>query len=264
MGWRQGGKWLVSWNVIYSLNTHYRGHIPYCRDFASDDEVIRLLTREDLGIDYTKLRDLLAAGKWEEADRETTICMSKVKRNRYFKNGDIDSFPCEDLRSINELWVKYSYGKFGFSVQKKIYQSLGGTNNYHEEIWEAFGEQVGWCQRGSWLSYSEIFQGSLDTYPKGHLPVFTHPKGNLLKVNCDIYLLSDYPWRFWDILCRVGMISLLRYLDGIGWGNIKQQADEIKLLFFLGLFCCVFGLLVWGLFVGVGWVLCELLRFCRL
>ncbi|NES71127.1 MAG: hypothetical protein F6K24_40950 [Okeania sp. SIO2D1] len=60
------------------------------------------------------------------------------------------------------------------------------------------------------------------------------------------------------------MISFLRYLDGIGWGNIKQQVDEIKFGFFSIFFCCLFGLLVWGLFVGMGWVLCEWLRFCRL
>jgi len=38
---------------------------------------------------------------------------------------DIDNFPCEDLRTIDQLWVKYSNGRFGFSVQKRIYQSLG-------------------------------------------------------------------------------------------------------------------------------------------
>ncbi|CCQ59603.1 GUN4 domain-containing protein, partial [Crocosphaera watsonii] len=44
-----------------------------------------------------------------------------------------DNFPCEDLRIIDQLWVKYSNGQFGFSVQKQIYMDeLGGTKMYNE------------------------------------------------------------------------------------------------------------------------------------
>jgi len=38
---------------------------------------------------------------------------------------DIEKFPCEDLRTIDQLWVEYSNGSFGFSVQKRIYRSVG-------------------------------------------------------------------------------------------------------------------------------------------
>ncbi len=34
---------------------------------------------------------------------------------------------CEDLRTIDQLWVKYSNGRFGFSVQKRIWHSIGGN-----------------------------------------------------------------------------------------------------------------------------------------
>ena len=40
---------------------------------------------------------------------------------------DIENFPCEDLRTINQLWLDYSDGKFGFSVMKEIYESRVGT-----------------------------------------------------------------------------------------------------------------------------------------
>ena len=44
------------------------------------------------------------------------------------------NFPCQDLGTIDKLWVEYSDGKFGFSVQKKIYQDLGGTKDYDKKV----------------------------------------------------------------------------------------------------------------------------------
>ncbi|HBE18589.1 MAG TPA: hypothetical protein DEG17_19350 [Cyanobacteria bacterium UBA11149] len=34
------------------------------------------------------------------------------------------SFPGTELIMINKLWTNYSHGKFGFSIQKKIYESI--------------------------------------------------------------------------------------------------------------------------------------------
>ncbi|TRU59405.1 MAG: protein kinase [Microcystis aeruginosa Ma_QC_Ch_20071001_M135] len=108
-------------------------------------------TREEINlksakvIDYTNLRDLLAR-----------------------KIEDIDNFPCEDLATINQLWLKYSQGKFGISVQKRIYESLGGSGNYDQQKWNAFGAKVGWQVNNKWLYYDQI-TFSLKA-PCGHLP----------------------------------------------------------------------------------------------
>ncbi|NER02741.1 MAG: GUN4 domain-containing protein [Okeania sp. SIO3C4] len=121
---------------------------------------------------YENLHDLLAAGKWKEADQETVNSMLKVaKREKegWFRVEDIDNFPCEDLRTIDQLWVKYSNGKFGFSVQKQIFISLGGTKKYNKKVWEAFGDKVGWRQEGKWLWYDDL-TFSLDAHYTGHLP----------------------------------------------------------------------------------------------
>jgi hypothetical protein len=123
------------------------------------------------GMDYRKLRDLLKAGKWKDADEETTrviLAFAKREKEGWLDVKDIDNFPCEDLRTIDQLWVKYSNGRFGFSVQKRIYQGLGGTKNYNEKIWQAFGDKVGWRKGGSWLYYKDI---TFDIKaPEGHLP----------------------------------------------------------------------------------------------
>ncbi|MEA5621301.1 serine/threonine-protein kinase [Cronbergia sp. UHCC 0137] len=124
-----------------------------------------------VGQDYKKLRDLLAGEKWKEADEETLrvmLAVAKREKEGWLDPNSIDNFPCEDLRTIDRLWVKYSNGHFGFSVQKRIYQSLGGTRYYSEKIWQAFGDKVGWRKGGSWLYYKGI---TFDKKaPEGHLP----------------------------------------------------------------------------------------------
>ncbi|MBE9059158.1 GUN4 domain-containing protein [Sphaerospermopsis sp. LEGE 08334] len=124
-----------------------------------------------VGMDYRTLRDLLKAGKWEEADEETArvmLAVAKREKEGSFGIKDIDNFPCTDLRTIDQLWVKYSDGKFGFSVQKRIYQGLGGTREYNQEIWKKFGDKVGWRKGGNWLYYDEI---TFDKKaPEGYVP----------------------------------------------------------------------------------------------
>ncbi|MFM6861255.1 MAG: GUN4 domain-containing protein, partial [Dolichospermum sp.] len=96
-----------------------------------------------VGMDYRKLRDLLKGGNWKEADEETLRVMLAVARERegWLNVESIDNFPCADLRTIDQLWVKYSKDTFGFSVQKRIYQGLGGTREYNPEIYRKFGDK---------------------------------------------------------------------------------------------------------------------------
>ena len=97
-----------------------------------------------LGMDYRKLRDLLKTGKWTKADEETRrlmLAVTKREQEGYLGTNSIDNFPCEDLRTIDYLWVKYSNGKFGFSVQKRIYQDL--TETYDSKIWDQFIHKIG-------------------------------------------------------------------------------------------------------------------------
>ncbi|NJL64237.1 MAG: GUN4 domain-containing protein [Methylacidiphilales bacterium] len=110
-------------------------------------------------------------GEWKKADVETFGVMLQVagkEKQRYLDVEDIDNFPCEDLRIIDTLWVSASNGHFGFSVQKEIYQSLGGIQEYNEKVWNAFGDRVGWKRGGSWLSYDE-YTFNLNA-PGGHIP----------------------------------------------------------------------------------------------
>ncbi|MFM6472383.1 MAG: GUN4 domain-containing protein, partial [Dolichospermum sp.] len=55
--------------------------------------------KSDVGMDYRKLRDLLKAGKWKEADEETLrvmLAVAKQEREGWLNVESIDNFPCAD------------------------------------------------------------------------------------------------------------------------------------------------------------------------
>jgi hypothetical protein len=121
---------------------------------------------------YARLETLLKAQDFRAADRETYKVMLAVanrEREGWLRVEDAEKFPCKELRSIDQLWLKYSRGKFGISVQQQIYQSLGGTKEYNRDVWRSMGNRVGWRQGGEWLSYVQL--NFSQTAPSGHLPV---------------------------------------------------------------------------------------------
>jgi len=137
-------------------------------------------------VGYTKLRDLLKSGKWKEADQETeTVMLQAVgkKASDYLTREDLQGFPCVDLKTIDRLWVQYSNGKWGFSVQKRIWEECGRPMSYNAD-WERFGDRVGWRKDGDWLSYSGL-TFNLDTSPVGEFPrwVFGRRGGGLVGID---------------------------------------------------------------------------------
>jgi energy-coupling factor transporter ATP-binding protein EcfA2 len=125
---------------------------------------------------YHALADLLATGEWRKADQETYRLMITTvgkKEGQWFDREDLESFPCEDLLTLDRLWVQYSNGKFGFSVQKKIYVECGATldGKYPgDEIWDKFGDRVGWRKDDKWLSSTDLKYDPRNS-PIGELPV---------------------------------------------------------------------------------------------
>lgn len=146
---------------------------PCNRPQTVEDWLEKLFSSDDLssekGVDYTKLRDFLKAQQWQEADKETFAVMLKASGREtqcgwlYYK--DIENFPCTDLRTIDQLWIKYSDGRFGFSLQKRIWESVG--KDYFQ-----FADRVGWRKgyKKEWINYP--FDVTFDTtaHP-GHLPI---------------------------------------------------------------------------------------------
>lgn len=65
------------------------------------------------------------------------------RSNNWLRNEDIQSLACEDLFIIDRLWTIYSQGRFGFSVQKRIWESLGSETSDRGRGQE-FSDRVGW------------------------------------------------------------------------------------------------------------------------
>ena len=158
--------------------------------------------KSEVGINYTKLRDLLTAQKWEEADKETYEVMIKAVGKRlgdWFTSDELLNFPCQDLSTIDQLWVKYSQEKFGFSVQKEIYLSVGGKlGSYEYETFKRFYETVG------------VVDGVVDikyciTPPRGHLPLYPYLFGISTYSFLPSWGLDD---NFWGLFSRIETCKL--------------------------------------------------------
>jgi hypothetical protein len=121
---------------------------------------------------YVKLENLFKSKNFRKADEETSeliLAVANRESEGWLRIEDAENFPCEELRTIDNLWIKYSQGKFGISVQQEIYKTLGGTRKFDEKVWRSFGEKIGWRRSGSWISYDQL-NFSLSA-PIGQLPV---------------------------------------------------------------------------------------------
>ncbi|MFL9458002.1 GUN4 domain-containing protein [Tolypothrix bouteillei VB521301_2] len=108
------------------------GHQP--PQIAPQLPILTNLTSDDLSsernVDYTKLRDFLKAGQWKQADGETRSVMLKVtgrEERGWLDDESMKNFPCTDLRTIDQLWVKYELGALWLSVQNKSTLQVRGT-----------------------------------------------------------------------------------------------------------------------------------------
>jgi hypothetical protein len=151
----------------------------------------QMILQQQLGqveADYSQLERLLSEGQWKAADQKTAEIMLKLTKNLTtsdFTYDSLETLPCSDLRRIDQLWVKYSNGRFGFRVQQRIWQEVGGQPNYETAV--KLSQRVGWSVKDRALlsgqPLSEILQFNRNA-PLGHLPVInrsvtsvTPPKG---------------------------------------------------------------------------------------
>ncbi len=122
--------------------------------------------------DFSELEKLLAAKQWEKADKETfaillNLCGSENSPDGYWVNEkNIKNIKFSDLNHINYLWYKYSNGRFGYSIQKLIWQRIIKSydiDNISNDEWYNFCEHLGWNNCFPALNFT-------DNATEGHLP----------------------------------------------------------------------------------------------
>jgi uncharacterized membrane-anchored protein YhcB (DUF1043 family) len=149
---------------------------------------------------YQPLRDMLAAKKWEDADTETIRLIADIAGHtdlEDFRPAEVQHFPCVQLQVIDNLWLTYSDRRFGFSIQARIYQEVGGsietTIEQNSKIIEEWGKRLGWRENNRWKKCDEL-DWSLNA-PEGSHPArwWNSPFGSKMTnyflarlMNCEI------------------------------------------------------------------------------
>jgi hypothetical protein len=125
---------------------------------------------------YTRLEDFLSTQKWKKADLETKALLLKItnrEKEEYLRDVDIDDYelPPEDLKTIDDLWVNYSQGRFGFSIQKRKFFEANCDKKWKAGKWINYCISVGWYKRGlsgNFIGENDIIYNL--SAPEGHLP----------------------------------------------------------------------------------------------
>ncbi|MBD2056579.1 GUN4 domain-containing protein [Oculatella sp. FACHB-28] len=74
--------------------------------------------------DCTRREELLEAKKWKEADEQTKKLLLVNNQNNSLTAPEIRQLPLDFLDIIDQLWMKYSDGKFGLRVQRQLWQNI--------------------------------------------------------------------------------------------------------------------------------------------
>ena len=162
-------------------------------------------------INYTQLQNLLLKTQWKQADEETWSILCQLIGKPigvYLFNNDIEQLPCEHLQIIDQLWLKYSQGRFGFSVQQRIFADVEGE-------YDLFCDRIGWQVHRS--GGSDVGFNFSERSPIGHLP--------------SRRWIGGYAWwRHAQILAnklkKCGIVDILPDVNARGFQSIQTTKAE--------------------------------------
>lgn len=128
----------------------------------------------DRNIDYQPLQQLLAQQDFQAADAMTLEKMCELAgaaavARKWIYFTEVVNFPITDLKTLDQLWRMSSEGKFGFSVQRRIWLSVGRD---FSQLWT----KIDWKSGNTWTRYPTEFTWDL-TAPQGHLPLSNQLRG---------------------------------------------------------------------------------------
>lgn len=148
------------------MNISYQSKVPNTNALIQNPSKSSISLISAKGIDYRELETLLMSNQGRKADELTSRLVLKAvgrEKKRLLNVKDIKDFPREDFHIIDQLWLHYSNGKFGFSVQIVLWLRCGGQfEQYDYEVWKQFASKVGWynSQTSRWRTYSEFMRST--------------------------------------------------------------------------------------------------------
>ncbi|XP_010524143.1 PREDICTED: tetrapyrrole-binding protein, chloroplastic-like isoform X2 [Tarenaya hassleriana] len=140
-------------------------------------------------ITFDVLEKDLSDKNFRQADEETRRLLiqlageSAVKRGYVFFS-EVQFISKEDLKAIDDLWTEHSEGRFGYSVQRRIWNKVN-------KDFTRFFIKVGWMKKldteveqHNYRAFPNEFMWELNgETPEGHLPLTNALRGTQL-LNC--------------------------------------------------------------------------------
>ncbi|MDX2272145.1 MAG: GUN4 domain-containing protein [Cyanobacteriota bacterium] len=141
---------------------------------STDSSLDAVVLASACGLDYRLLRQQLAQQQFQAADQLTLQLLCQAAGSLAAKRGwlyftEVEGIPAEDLRTLDQLWLKSANGKFGFSVQRQLWLAV---NKDWDKLWPI----IGWKQGNHWTRYPQEFTWD-PSAPKGHLPLSNQLRG---------------------------------------------------------------------------------------
>ena len=120
------------------------------------------------------MQQSLLEERFEDSDRITSQILRKLAGNGAVDRGyvyfsEVDGMDAQDLITLDRLWTVYSQGRFGFSAQARLLDSL---DERYDKLWP----RIGWKLEGVWTRYPNAFTWSLEA-PEGHMPLVNQLRG---------------------------------------------------------------------------------------
>ncbi|KAL8214660.1 hypothetical protein R6Q57_004109 [Mikania cordata] len=138
---------------------------------------------------FDHLSRLLSANDFREADNETrrlliALAGEAAQKRGYVFFSEVQFISESDLKSIDQLWMNHSNNRFGYSVQKRIWEKS-------EKDFTRFFIKVGWMKKldteilqYNYRAFPDEFMWELnEETPEGHLPLTNALRGTQL-LNC--------------------------------------------------------------------------------
>ncbi|KAJ1275386.1 hypothetical protein BS78_05G131800 [Paspalum vaginatum] len=131
----------------------------------------------------------LAAGDYRQADETTRALLidlagESARRRGYVFFSEVQFISAEDLCAIDKLWKEHSNGRFGYSVQRRLWEKS-------QRDFTRFFIRVGWMKKldteieqYNYRSFPDEFMWEMkDDTPEGHLPLTNALRGTQLLGN---------------------------------------------------------------------------------
>ncbi|XWS13230.1 hypothetical protein CRYUN_Cryun36dG0019900 [Craigia yunnanensis] len=140
-------------------------------------------------ISFDTLQHHLSTQNFRQADEETrslliVLAGEAAQKRGYVFFSEVQFISEADLKAIDDLWKQYSNKKFGYSVQKRLWQKVN-------KDFTKFFLKVGWMKKldteveqYNYRAFPNEFVWELnDETPEGHLPLTNALRGTQL-LNC--------------------------------------------------------------------------------